>query len=780
MKTFICTLFLLAGSNLFGQLHMDSLGHIRYLTLHATMLNDVWGYVDEMGNEYGLIGAEKGTSIVSLTDPTNPTEIFWEPGQQSVWRDLKTWGDYAYVTTEAPSGLLIIDMSPLPSSTVLTTNYYTGPAGNAWQTAHNLYIDEYGYAYIFGSNRGNGGVIILDVNTDPMNPIEVGVFDNWYAHDGYVRNDTMYVAHISDGFMSVVNVTDRSNPVLLGTKATPSTFTHNVWLSNDGNYAFTTDELSGAYVAAYDVSDPANIVEMDRVQSSPGSGVIPHNTHVNGNYLVTSWYADGVVIHDATYPYNLIEVGNYRTYPQQTTNYDGCWGAYPFLPSGIVLATDRSEGLFVLGPQYNQAAYLEGTVTDAVTSLPIDQASIQILGTSVQESAGANGFYATGTTDGGTYNVYYDKVGYAAQTISTTLVDGVITLQDVQLTPLPPYNLTIRVFEEGTSVPVSNADIRMVVPQISHSGITNGLGQETFTLFYESMYNITVGKWGYLTVCMNTQIDNTTGTLDVYIRKGYYDDFTFDFGWAGSGTATTGLWERGEPFGTNGNAAPGLDVPDDCGDEAFVTGNLDNPYLDADDVDNGEVVLVSPVMDLTTYADPYVNYTQWFYCYHGPQIPDDTLFVEISNGLTNVVLDMTPPDLVNPPDSVRWEDRSFRITDFISPTSTMQFFFRVSDISPNVNITEAAIDHFYIAEAAELGLEETEAHLSLYPNPTGGKVRVTGLQSAETYRLLLPDGKILEEGTIGPDSDEVEMTGYQPGVYLLLVGDRVFRLIRAN
>src|SRR3989338_5936888 len=271
------------------------------------MINDVWGYVDELGNEYGLIGAEKGTSVVDLSDPSNPTEIFWEPGMESIWRDLKSFGDYAYITTEASNGLLIIDLTPLPASTVLPTTLYTGPVSTPWQSAHNLYIDEFGYAYIFGSNRGNGGVIILDVATDPMNPIEVGVFDDWYVHDGYVQNDTMYLAHISDGFMSIVDVTDRSNPVLLGTKTTPSTFTHNIWTRADGQYAFTTDEVSGGFVGAYNVSDPANIVEVDRIQSSPGSGVIPHNTHVLGNYLITSWYSDGVVIHDATYPYNLIE-----------------------------------------------------------------------------------------------------------------------------------------------------------------------------------------------------------------------------------------------------------------------------------------------------------------------------------------------------------------------------------------------------------------------------------------------------------------------------------------
>ncbi|MFK7784504.1 MAG: choice-of-anchor B family protein, partial [Crocinitomicaceae bacterium] len=243
MKHFSFLLLALLPFLSFSQLNIDSVGHVNFTALHDTGLNDIWGYVDEDNNEYALVGAIKGTSVVDVTNPATASEVFWEPGMQSIWRDLKTYGDYAYVTTEAQNGLLIIDLSPLPTSTSLTTNYYFGPSADSWESAHNLYIDSAGYCYIFGANRGNGGVIILDVATDPMNPIEVGVFDDWYVHDGYVLGDTMYLAHISDGFISIVDITDRSNPILLGTKETPNAFAHNIWTSADGQYAYTTDEL---------------------------------------------------------------------------------------------------------------------------------------------------------------------------------------------------------------------------------------------------------------------------------------------------------------------------------------------------------------------------------------------------------------------------------------------------------------------------------------------------------------------------------------------------------
>src|SRR5690606_36974022 len=109
-----------------AQLNMNLLGNVDYMTLHDANLNDVWGYTDETGKEYALVGATKGTSVVDVSDPANPQEVFWEPGMESVWRDLKTWGDYAYITTEAQNGLLIIDLSPLPASTALPTAYYNG------------------------------------------------------------------------------------------------------------------------------------------------------------------------------------------------------------------------------------------------------------------------------------------------------------------------------------------------------------------------------------------------------------------------------------------------------------------------------------------------------------------------------------------------------------------------------------------------------------------------------------------------------------------------------
>ena len=140
----------------------------------------------------------------------------------------------------------------------------------------------------------------------------------------------------------------------MSSHSTPGGMTHNCWISNDGNTLFTTQEYSGGYIRSYDVSDIYDIEMLDQIQSwSQFTDVVPHNTHVIGNYLVTSYYTDGITIIDASDPSNLIEVAYFDTSPQyQGDGYYGCWGAYPYLPSGLILATDRQNGLHVLSTPY--------------------------------------------------------------------------------------------------------------------------------------------------------------------------------------------------------------------------------------------------------------------------------------------------------------------------------------------------------------------------------------------------------------------------------------------
>ena len=747
----------------YAQLNMTLKGQINYQQLHGTLLNDIWGYVDQQGNEYALVGAREGVSIVSLADPENPVEVHWHQGQNSVWRDLKTYGNYAYITTEAEAGLLIIDLSPLPNGPIVTEVYYDGPAGFEWESAHNLYIDEDGFCYIFGANRGNGGVIILDVATDPLNPIEVGVFDNWYVHDGYVRDNLMYLAHIFEGYLSVVDVSDKTNPVLLGTANTPSNFTHNIWPSDDGNYAFTTDEVSGAFLGAYDVSDPTNIVEVGRIQSSPGLGIIPHNVHVYQNWLVTSYYTDGVTVHDISRPHNMIEVGNYDTSPLQNTNYEGCWGAYPYLPSGLVLGTDMEEGLFVLQPDYKLGSYLEGFTFDASNSNALQGVSVNIQSNNQTASSNLSGAYATGLVGNGEYEVSFIKPLYFPQTHTVTLTEGEVTNLNVSLVPIPSFPLSVVVLEEGTNNPIFDAQVMLQVPLHETFINTNGLGEAEVTLYYEQEYLVTVGKWGYVTSCKDIDINDQTGTITVHLKKGYYDDFVFDFGWITTSSAQSGQWVREIPVASESGSAPGVDAPWDCGHKAYVTGN-GSINQNADQVTNGVVQLISTSFDLTDFTDPHLNYWTWYYNFHGPNPPpNDTLFIRLSNGIETVTIEQK--FFPESPQS-EWVFSSIRVLDFITPTANMQLRVQISDFAPTVNITEAGFDYFSVSNANTVSLDnQNAASLLIYPNPSDGVFQINTSSEMQLWTVMDLNGRLILSGA----ATQIDLSTFDSGIYLLRV-----------
>ena len=50
------------------------------------------------------------------------------------------------------------------------------------------------------------------------------------------------------------------------------------------------------------------------------------------------------------------------------------------LPSGLIIASDIEEGLYVLQPNYMRGAYLEGSVRDASNNQTISGVDVTILG----------------------------------------------------------------------------------------------------------------------------------------------------------------------------------------------------------------------------------------------------------------------------------------------------------------------------------------------------------------------------------------------------------------
>ena len=762
-----------SGTSHGGLLNMQELGYLDLVSIHNSDLSDIWGWSN--GNqEYAIVGVNNGTSVVDVTNPANPTEVFYEPGMNSIWRDIKTYNGYAYVTTEAQNGLLIIDLNSLPGNTNLNTSYYTGPNSNQWESAHNLYIDENGICYIFGANRGNGGCIMLDLNTNPMNPSEVGEIDDWYVHDGVARGDTLYLAHITDGFMTMWDISTIGSPVMLGQQTTPGNFSHNLWMSDDGNYIYTTDEITNGYIGEYDITDPNNMTELDRIQSSPGMDVIPHNVHFIDDYIVSSYYRDGVVIHDVSNKGNMVEVGNFDTAPNFSGDgFNGCWGVYPWLPSGNIIASDIEKGLYVLSVSYQRGCFLEGEVTDLSNVSPINGASVEILGTSVVDQSSIIGEYATGYATAGTYDVVYSHPQYISDTLfGVFLANGLVNVQDVQLVPLQGFSLTVLTENlllneiAGVAVVIENDDF-------TFTGQTDVNGELVFNNFYPGSYNVYVGKWGFVEYCSNLElIDGSSLTYLVQLEEGYADLFNLDLGWTISGNAPDGVWERANPVGTNyqGDLCNPEDDSQDCGDKAYVTGNA-GTNAGSDDVDQAATTLTSPLMSLNSGLNVnwFVQMELWWFNSGGNSAPNDSLRIQLSDG-NNV---STVLEYYSDASGMQWVPVNAQIDASLFDISNLKVSVTTADWqSSGGHLVEAGIDNFRITNNT-IALNNDEFYFSVFPNPSNGVFYFNSNRDLDSYKLYDLSGKLLQSAVFSTNSIQIN----EKGVYVLVINGKEFNSI---
>lgn len=316
--------------------------------------NDVWGYVAPDGTEYALLGSRQFVHVLQLQADGTPVENSRFAGTQTVhWRDMKTFGSYAYgVCDSCSEGLMILDLSSLPAPATFvqrTTSF--------WNKAHNIYIDEQaGRMYAVGTNTQGSGIVVLDLNADPANPTLLAQMnlDGGYIHDLHVVGNIAYASHGYSG-LYVYDLTDLSNPITLGslTTYTQQGYNHSSWLDPARGLLVFADENFDRSVKIADVSDPMDITVTDLFRSAllgTQTNSIAHNPFIRGRYAIVSYYHDGIQIFDIADETDVVQVAGFDTDPTNTTysGTAGAWGTYPFLPSQRILGSDVKNGLFVL------------------------------------------------------------------------------------------------------------------------------------------------------------------------------------------------------------------------------------------------------------------------------------------------------------------------------------------------------------------------------------------------------------------------------------------------
>ncbi len=747
-----------------------------HLAFPGRELANIGGYVDSLGNEYALVGTTTGLSIVDVSNPDIPVLSFEVNGVESIWREVKTWNGFAYVTTEGTNGgLTIIDMRELPDT--IYSHVYRGDGAilNQLSKAHTLHIDN-GFCYVYGSNIGEGGALFLNL-TDPWNPVYQGRYDERYIHDGIVSGDTIWGSHIYDGFYSAIDVSDKSNPVTLITQTTPGNFTHNTWLSDDHNTLFTTDEVPDSYLTSYNIDVLGNISELDRYQTAPGSNCIVHNTHILNDYAVTSWYTEGVVIVDGARPANLIEVAKNDFSSYEGNTFNGCWGVYPFLPSGNLVASDIEGGLYVLTPTYVRGCYFEGIVKDSSCGALLDNVTVSIVEAGISEQTGIDGTYRTGTAIPGTYTIIFSKPGYNTFTLTNVvLANGVLTEFEINLFSPSGFALNGNV-ENSSGSAIESA---LVSLSNSNSGIqlsTDNQGNYSKCDLVPDTYQLAIGKWGFETLC-NPQIsiDNSISTIQSTLNANYYDDFQFNYGWIVTSTTSTGIFERAIPVATNLNGVasnPGTDYSGDCNGYAYVTGNNAGTSAGNDDVDDGYTRLTSPIMDLSTYIEPTIWYDRWFFNGGGNDAINDTLFIRLIN---NGGAPLTIKKIIQGTNSSQWVSESIKVKDFIPNPGQVRFVMEAVDF-PNGHIVEAGLDHFYVVDSVTTNiasLNQDDLILKAYPIPSDGLVNVyyQTKQQLNSLKLNVTDisGRIIQRENLSGNEGTIQLGNTLPsGIYFIQI-----------
>jgi choice-of-anchor B domain-containing protein len=408
---------------------LQKIGHLSYAPV---TLAGCWHHVDSSGGEWALVGTSVGLSLVDVNDPTQPVERFSVPGITNNWREVRSWAGFAYVGSEAPgSGITIVDLRELPNTIQWKVWRGDGIYDSLVIKSHALQAVD-GYLYVFGGASITNGALIAELS-DPWNPVIVGKYSTLYVHDGYIRGDTMWTSEIYQGQFSVVDIADKANPVLLATQPTPGAFNHNTMLSGDGKILFTADESLGAPLCAFDVSNLDNITLLDTYNPSRKPEGEVHNVRVINDFLVCPSYRGQLTLVDASRPQNLIETA------WDSLGNSLVWDADPYLPSGIILATAKSEGLYVYKkPSYKHASWLEGKVLNASTGNILSKATVFLLATPNSDKSKGDGTYKTGSAAPGIYSVYAFREGFYPTTIAgIELKTNEVTYLDIPLSPIP-------------------------------------------------------------------------------------------------------------------------------------------------------------------------------------------------------------------------------------------------------------------------------------------------------------------------------------------------------
>ena len=320
--------------------------------------NDVEG-LEVGGIEYAVIASTLGTHVIDISSENGEaTEVAFLPGAAGgsfvTHRDYHIDGSLLFaVCDQGASSLQIFDLSELPAT--ITTVY---DSDEFCITAHNVFVDnDSDLLYLCStSSTGNSSPVkVLDVS-NPNTPLEFTDLSPWInnCHDIYVENDTawinsggagLFVMHIDETPTVIGNLDDY--PFQGGN--------HSGWWIPEDHIYVLADETHGSPLKVIDTSDVSDLQVVSLLSSEVDPESIPHNMMMRDGLVFVSYYHDGLQVFDVSTPENPKKIAWFDTFIENShAGYAGAWGVHSNLPSGRILISDITNGLFVLEIEVEQ------------------------------------------------------------------------------------------------------------------------------------------------------------------------------------------------------------------------------------------------------------------------------------------------------------------------------------------------------------------------------------------------------------------------------------------
>jgi len=366
-----------AGAEAFGQYTSQNISLVSHWDtvttaaepIYGIRYNSVWGWKDPQDNkEYAILGSSDGTYFFDISTPSAPVMVAYVAGRRDscVWREYKTYQNYLYAVSDDQvnatnqNSLQIIDMSGLPTSVNVV---YDSDA--LFARAHTVFID--GNKMYCGYVHGTSVSFTMAVYSlaNPAAPQLLRTLNQDdpsinIVHDMFVKNDTVYASCGNEG-LHIYKFNSNNTFTKIGSFTSYANYgqgyNHSSYLTADSKTLVFADEVpANLAVKSLDVSDLGNITVLDTFRSTYPTIATPHNVFMppgSNSRVVIAYYQDGVQVFDISNPSNVTRTGFFDTAPLNcpscpNPNYSGCWGAYVDLPSGLILASDMQNGLFVL------------------------------------------------------------------------------------------------------------------------------------------------------------------------------------------------------------------------------------------------------------------------------------------------------------------------------------------------------------------------------------------------------------------------------------------------